>query len=64
MESSVAARNNNSKYYRFVSLHGHSPSFMMNNLTTNGGENFVYVNTADSGAPKAVIYSKELIEKS
>lgn len=53
---------NNSKDYRFVSLHGHSPSFMMNNLTTNGGENFVYVNTGDGG-PKAVIYSKEIIEK-
>ena len=33
-----------------------------NNLTTNDGESFIYVNSNDTG-PKAVIYSKDIIEK-
>lgn len=53
--------NNNFKGYRFVGL-ANSPSFIPNNLTTNDGEFFVYVNNLSEG-PKAVIYNRELIEK-
>ena len=37
----------NCKDYRFVSV-THSPAFMMNNLTSNDGESFVYINSFDS----------------
>lgn len=41
-----------------------SPSFIHNNLTTNDGEFFAYVNNMTvEGQPKAIIYSREIIEK-
>ncbi|TNV77557.1 hypothetical protein FGO68_gene3676 [Halteria grandinella] len=59
MESSPAS---NYKDYRFVPLPIYSPSYLMNNLTSNGGDLFVFANTAES-QPKVVSYSKEFIEK-
>lgn len=58
MESST---NNNFKGYRFVNIQS-SPSFISNNLTTNDGELYVYVNNMDS-VPRAFIYTKDLVEK-
>ena len=52
----------NFKDYRFVTLPQSSPSFMMNNLTSNGGEYFVYYNCSEGG-PKAVVYTKDILEK-
>ena len=53
--------NNNFKGYRFVNVQN-SPSFMCNNLTTNDGEYYVYVNNME-GQPKALLYNKDLVEK-
>lgn len=39
----------------------HSPSFLMNNLTTNG-EYFAFANSTEGG-PKAVILGREVLEK-
>lgn len=62
VESIGVAANANNKDFKFVNLPQFSPSFIMNNLTTNGGDLLVYAHTGD-GQPKAVIYSKDLIEK-
>lgn len=64
MESSKKAQSvNNNRDYRFLGIQPYSPSFMMNNLTTNGGDSFAFVNSVD-GLHKAVIYPRELIENS
>ncbi len=49
------------KGYRFVSLQQYSPSFLMNNLASNG-EYFVFANSTES-APKALIYTTDILEK-
>jgi len=58
MESSS---NNNFKGYRFVNVVS-SPSFICNNLTTNDGELYAYVNNMDQ-QPRALMYNKDLVEK-
>lgn len=60
MESSKKSVTNN-RDYKFIGIQPYSPSFMMNNLTTNGGDSFAYVNSVD-GQHKAIIYPRELIE--
>ncbi len=63
MESSATAKSNNYRGYRMVSLSSLSPSYLLNNLSsTADGEYFVYANTAETGRPKAVIYSKDILE--
>lgn len=52
---------NNNREYKFVGIQPHSPSFMMNNLTSNDGDSYAYVNSVD-GQHKAVIYPREVIE--
>ena len=59
MEST--SQNNNYKGYRFVSIQ-HTPSLITNNLTTNDGEYFVYINNQEP-TPNAVIYSRDVLEK-
>ena len=61
MESAANTRSNY-RNYRFVPLTGFSPSYLFNNLSSNDGENFVFANTSESGQPKAIIYSKEILE--
>lgn len=62
MESAASTKNSNYRNYRFVPLTAYSPSYLCNNLSTNDGENFVFANTSESGQPKAIIYSKEIME--
>ena len=62
MESAAQTKNNNYRNYRFIPLTAYSPSYLFNNLSSNDGENFVFANTAEIGQPKAIIYSKEIIE--
>ena len=62
MESAAQTKNKNYRNYRFVPLTSYSPSYLFNNLSSNDGENFVFANTSESGQPKAIIYSKEIME--
>ncbi|CDW78897.1 wd repeat-containing protein 54-like [Stylonychia lemnae] len=56
-----ASANNNFKGYRFVNV-ASSPSFFCNNLTTNDGELYAFVNNMDQ-QPRALLYNKDLVEK-
>ena len=44
-----------------MALQQHSPSFLMNNLASNG-EYFVFANSTE-GSPKVVIYNTDILEK-
>ncbi len=59
MESSI--QNNNNKGYRFASIIA-SPSYIPNNLSTNDGETFIYINNSE-GVPKAIIYNQDIVNK-
>lgn len=63
MESSSGKKeDNNYRNYRFIPLASYSPSYLMNNLSSNDGESFVFANTSESGQPKAIIHSKEMLD--
>jgi len=53
--------NANNRDQRLVSLKS-SPSYILNNLTSNGGEYFAYINNSDA-TPKCFIYDKTLFEQ-
>lgn len=40
----------------------HSPSYIGNNLTTNNGELYAFINNLEP-SPKVVIYNRDLLEK-
>ena len=62
MVESAARLSNNYRDYRYVTLQSNSPSYLLNNLTTDDGEHFAYVNSYD-GQPRAVIFGKQVLEK-
>jgi hypothetical protein len=62
VESSAARLSNNYRDYRLVSLQSNTASFIMNNMTTDDGEHFVYANSYD-GQPRVVIFGKSVLDK-
>ena len=61
MESTLTSPQSNYRDFRFVSLPQYSPSFLMNNLTTNGGDLYAFANTTDN-LPKVVFYLRDAVE--